>query len=473
MALIGVLALSHCAINPVSESENFVLISERQEMRQGAQTHKEVLAQYGDLDSPALQACVTRVGKALAAKSQRPYLDWHFSVLDRPEVNAFSLPGGYVYVTRAILAYLTNEAELAAVLGHEIGHVTARHALRHQNAATASGPGSILGPVLLPGFNSAVGATLLQNLAASWTAGYGPDLELEADRLGAQYLAKAGYDPQAMVEVNSALKNQALFDAEQARQEGREPSRYHGTSATYPGNDARLKEVVGQADRYRVARPRVDTGEFMRAVNGVYFGDSPDQGAIRHSALLHEKFGIALQFPRGWQVQNQREPASAVNAQADAIMELVPQPMNNQPLDSLQKELTFDPGGRYETGTVNGLPARFAAGTQQGKPALVAAISLNGSQFLVTGITKDGPAYQRNKDAIKAAISSFHAITAAERQLARPDVISVITAQPGTSMAELAARSPLGPHAETYLRLMNNLYPGGEPRPGQLLKVVN
>jgi predicted Zn-dependent protease len=473
MALIGVLGLSCCAKNPVGESEDLVLMSEQQEVQQGAQAHKEVLAQYRELDSPALQACVTRVGKALAAKSHRPDLDWHFTVVDSPEVNAFALPGGYVYVTRGILAYLTSEAELAAVLGHEIGHVSARHALRQQSAATAAGPGPVLGPVLVPGFNSVVDATLLQKLAASRTAGYGPELELETDRLDSQYLAKAGYDPQAMVEVIGALKNQELFDAEQARQERREPRRYHGTFVTHPDNDARLKQVAGEADRYRVARPRVDTGEFMRAMNGVYFGDSPDQGAIRHNALLHEKLGIALQFPHAWQVQNHAERASAVNAQGDAIMELVPQPRNGHPLDNLQNDLTLDPGARYETGTVNALPARFAAGTQQGKPVLVAAISFNGSRFLVTGITKDGPAYQRNKDAIKAAISSFHAITAAERQQARPYAISVIAAQPGTSMAGLAARSPLGPHAETYLRLMNHLYPDAEPRPGQLLKVVN
>ncbi len=454
-------------------STDIDLKTAQQEIRQGAQIHNLVLARYHELNSPALQACVARVGKALATKSDRPDLDWHFTVVDSPEVNAFSLPGGYVYVTRGILAYLSNEAELAALLGHEIGHVTARHALHRHGGDTAADPGFVPGFVPVRGLSNEDGAGLLQDLAASWTTGYGGDLELEADRLGAQYLAKAGYDPDAMVEMIGVLNAQELFDVEQARQEGREPRHYHGTFATRPDNDARLKLAVGEASRHRAARLKVDTGEFVRAMNGVYFGHSPDQGAIRHNALLHEQFGIALQFPRGWQVRSQRERTSAVNAEADASMELVAQRESGQPLDSMQMELPLDPGSRFETGLVNGLPARFAAGTQQGKPALVAVINFNGSQYLVTGVTRDGPAYQRNKDGIKAAISSFHAITWAERQQARPFVISVITAQAGMTMAGLAARSPLGPHAETYLRLMNNLYPRGEPSPGRLLKVVN
>lgn len=473
LAIAAVLSLSHCAQNPVSGGKDFVLMSEKQEIQEGAQANKEVLAQYGAVNNPALQAYVTRVGKALAARSHRPDLDWHFTVVDSPEVNAFALPGGYVYVTRGLMAYLTSEAELAGVLGHEIGHVTARHGVRQQSASTVAGLGAILGTVLLPGMSNQAGATLMQSLAASWTAGYGREHELEADRLGAEYLAKASYNPQAMVEVIGVLKNQELFDAEQARREGREPSRYHGTFATHPDNDTRLKQVVGEAARYTVASPKPDDGEFMRAMNGVYFGDSPEQGVVRNNALLHEKLGIALQFPQGWKVRNQPERVAAINPQQDAMMELLPGPKNDKPLDTLQKGLKLDAGARFESGSINGFPAGFAAGAQQGKPVLVAAINFSGSQYLVAGITRDGAAYQRNKEAIKGAINSFHALSAGERQQARPFVIQVITAQRGMTLTSLAAHSPLGPYAESYLRLMNNLYPVGEPAPGQLLKVVN
>jgi predicted Zn-dependent protease len=473
LALAGVLILSHCAQEPVNGGKDFVRGSDRQEIQRTAQARKELLAKFGVVDNRAVQTYVTRVGKTLAVRSRQPDLDWHFTVLDSPEVNAFALPGGYVYITRGILAYLVTEAELAGLLAHEIGHVTSRHSVRPQAAATTTGLGANLGPILLPGLNGAPGAAALQSLAISWSAGYGREQELEANRLGAECLAKAGYNPVIMAELIGVLNNLELFDAEQTRREGRALRHQHDRFATHPEDDRRLRQVVGEANKYKVASSRAGSDQFMRAMNGVYFGASPDQGVIRHNALLHERFGIALQFPRDWLVEKDADLVSAVSPQGDALMEFAPGPKDKRTMDTLQQGFNLDPGARYESGTVSGLPAAFAAGAQQGKPLLVAAISVNGSQFLVAGMTKDGPAYQRNKEAIKAAISSFHPIDAAERQAARPYVISVIEAQFGTTMAALAAHSPLGPQAERYLRLMNRLYPSGEPRPGQLLKVVN
>ena len=215
--LLGALTLTHCASNPVTGGKDFVLMSEQQEIQMGAQAHQDVLKEYAALDNPDLQAYVNEIGQRLAKQSHRPDLDWHFTVVDSPDVNAFALPGGYVYITRGIMVYLNSEAELAGVLGHEIGHVTARHGVRQQSAATAAGLGAVLGSVLVPGMNNQAAPRVMQSLAQAWTAGYGRDHELESDRLGAQYLAKSGYNPQAMIEVIGVLKNQELFAAEQAR----------------------------------------------------------------------------------------------------------------------------------------------------------------------------------------------------------------------------------------------------------------
>lgn len=472
VAMMGALLLTHCAKNPVSGSKDFVLMSEQQEIQMGAQAHKDVMQEYGLVETPELQAYVSRVGKALAAKSHRPNLQWHFTVVDSPEVNAFALPGGYIYITRGIMAYLNSEAELAGVLGHEIGHVTARHGVRQQSAATAAGLGAILGSILVPGMDNQAGATLLQQLSQSIVAGYGREHELESDRLGAEYLAKTAYDPQAMVEVIEVLKNQELYDIELAKKEGREPRRYHGLFDTHPSNDTRLKQVVGEANKYKVANPKVGRDEFLRVMNGIYFGDSPDQGVIRNNALLHEKLGISVQFPPGWRVQNQPDRVVAINPQGSALVELKPGPRNAQPLDTLQKGLKLDQGARYETGSVNGNPAAFAAGAQQGKPVLVAAINFNSAQYLLAGMARDGATYNQNRTALKDSINSFRAISQQERQQARPYVIRVIQAQPGMTMASLAAQSPLGWSAEPQLRLMNDLYPSGEPKPGQMIKII-
>lgn len=475
-AVTGALLLTHCAENPVSGGKDFVLMSEQQEIQQGAQAHKEVMQEYGLLNNPELQAYVTRVGKALAAKSHRSGLNWHFTVVDSPQVNAFALPGGYVYITRGIMAYLNSEAELAGVLSHEIGHVTARHGVRQQSTATAVGLGAILGSILVPGLNNQTGASLLQGLSQSLVAGYGREHELESDRLGAEYLAKAGYNPQAMVEVIGVLKNQELYDIDLARKEGREPRRYHGVFDSHPSNDARLKQVVGEAKKYQVSNPVENRDAYLRVMNGVYFGDSPEQGVIRHNALLHEKLGIAVQFPQGWRVQNRPDRVVAVNPQGTALVELKPGPKNVPPMDVLQKGLKLDQGARYESGNVNGNPAAFAAGALQGKPVLAAAINAASGQFLLAALARDANAYNQHRNEMKAAINSFHALSAEERQRARPYVIRVIQAQPGTTMAQLAAQSPLnqnpGNTAEAQLRLMNDLYPSGELRPGQMIKTI-
>ena len=470
--VFGALGLTHCAQNPVTGGKDFVLMSEQQEIQMGAQAHADVLKEYATLDNPALQAYVNGVGQRLAQQSHRPNLQWHFTVVDSPDVNAFALPGGYVYITRGIMAYLNSEAEVAGVVGHEIGHVTARHGVRQQSASTAAGLGAVLGSILVPGLNNQAGASLLQTLAQAWTAGYGREHELESDRLGAEYLAKTGYRPQAMIDVIGVLKNQELFSAEQAKRDGRQPRTYHGTFDTHPSNDARLRQVVGEANKYTVASPREGRSDYLQKMAGVYFGDSPDQGLIRNNALLHEKLGLAIQFPPGWRVQNRPDRVIALSPKGDAVVELQQGPKHDRALETLQKGVKLDAGARYDSGSLNGYPAAFAAGAQQGKPVVVAAVVFKGTQYLIAGMAKDKPVYDRERNTLRAAINSFRAITPAERQAARPHLLQLITAQPGMTMATLARQSPLGADAESQLRLMNDLYPSGEPKPGQLLKIV-
>ncbi len=258
LALGCLFQFTGCAVNPVTGDRNFTLMSEADEMRKGRQAATEISKAYDIYDGlPALQNYVNEIGQKLARKSHRPQLDYHFTVVDSPEVNAFALPGGHIYVTRGILAYLNSEAELAAVLGHEIGHVTARHSVQQYSAATAANVAAAVGGLVAGIFVPQLGGQLAQGVqsllgvtGSALLSGYGRSHELEADRLGAEYLARSGYDPQAMIKVISVLKNQELFDIEAAKQEGREPRRYHGIFATHPDNDTRLQEVVGEANRY-------------------------------------------------------------------------------------------------------------------------------------------------------------------------------------------------------------------------------
>ncbi|RKZ34703.1 MAG: peptidase M48 Ste24p, partial [Gammaproteobacteria bacterium] len=222
-------------------------MSEDSELALGRQTHTQVIERYGRYENPALQNLVQRIGETLAANSHRTGLIYRFTVLDSQEVNAFALPGGYIYITRGLLAFLNGEDELAAVLGHEIGHVTARHSVRQYTAQQAANIGVTLGAILVPQMRTQNVGNLAGVLSTALLRGYGREHELEADRLGAEYLARTGYDPAAMLRVITVLKNQELFERERAQVENREPKVYHGVFSTHPDNDTRLREVVGRA----------------------------------------------------------------------------------------------------------------------------------------------------------------------------------------------------------------------------------
>lgn len=242
-----VTALAGCATNPVTGGQDLSLMSEQREISLGKKNHPQILKQYGRYDKEALQTYVNRIGQDLVKHSHRLKLNYTFTVLDSAEVNAFALPGGYIYITRGIMAYINSEAELAAVLGHELGHVTARHGVQQYSKALATSIGMTLATIFVPELQNDVSQQLMNVMGNAILSGYGREHELEADRLGAEYLARTGYEPGAMIDVIGILKNQEEFEKERAKKEGREPRVYHGVFASHPSADQRLQQVVGAA----------------------------------------------------------------------------------------------------------------------------------------------------------------------------------------------------------------------------------
>ena len=466
------LLLTDCAQNPVSGNPNFVTMSESQEVQIGRQEDVNVRQQYGVYDDKVLQQYVDMVGQRLARESHRPGLQYSFTVVDSPEINAFALPGGYIYITRGIMSYLNSEAELAGVLGHEIGHVTARHGVQQMSAATAAGVGATLLGIFVPGLRNATGDNAINLLGNVLLSGYGRDHELEADRLGAQYLARTGYDPQAMIKVVGVLKDQELFDAELAKAEGRQPRAYHGVFASHPDADTRLQQVVAEAGAPAPGARR-NQEEFLRVIDKLVFADSPEQGIVRNGNFYHVDFGLALSFPRDWKVKNQPSNVAAASPAKDAIVDLRGAgPAQGTPLDVLRKVLRGNLGTDATQRTINGLQAAITTTTMQGKPTRVAIVFLGKSAFLIGGQALNAQAMQRVLPEINTAINSFHAMTDEEYKLARPLTLRVINAPKDTRFADLARTSPLGKNAVSYLRLINGMYPSGEPLPGQPLKVI-
>ncbi|MBI1174473.1 MAG: M48 family metalloprotease [Sideroxydans sp.] len=442
-------------------------MSESQEINVGRRADAEVRKQYHVYENKALQDYVDRVGQRLARSSDRPNLQYHFTVLDSPEINAFALPGGYVYITRGILAYLNSEAELAAVLGHEIGHVAARHGVRQQSAAEAANIGLTVASIFVPEINTNVGQNLSNLLGGALLSGYGREHELEADKLGAKYLARADYDPQAMIKVLSVLKDQELFDAEIAKQEGREPRHYHGVFASHPDNDTRLKEVVGEAKQLTVAHPYEGHNVYLQQTVGLVFNDSDGEGVIRNNKFMHATLGLALTFPQGWHVQNLPSQLLATSPQGEAAIQLkADDKPTGTPADYVRRMTGTNV--QLDTQDIHHLPAAIATLPE----SMTGVVYLNSKAYVIQGHGKSRAAFDANRNEMLAAIRSFHALSAAERREARPLVLNLITARPGDTYARLAEYSPLGKNAESYLRLINGAYPTGEPVPGQLIKTV-
>ena len=476
--LASLFLFAGCAVNPVTGRQNFTLMSEAEEMRTGRQADVDIRKEYGVYDLPALQNYVNEIGQKLAKKSHRPQLNYHFTVVDSPQINAFALPGGYIYITRGILAYLNSEAELAAVLGHEIGHVTARHGVQQYTATTAANVGTVVLGVLLSRYIGPAGQQLGQSalgiMGNVLLSGYGREHELEADRLGAEYLARSGYDPQAMIKVIGVLKNQELFDIEVAAQEGREPRRYHGIFASHPDNDTRLHEVVDEARQYAVANTNDHRAEFLRQTEGMIFGDSSAHGIIRGNEFQHGELGFSVAFPLNWRIRNQPDKVLAISPQGDALIELslVENPRGS-PADLARQHFHLGVSNEVSTTTINGLPtAMVTSTTRDGRPFMAGVIYHNDRAFVLAGAGASPAAFDHHHAEITSAIDSFRALTAAERKSIKPLAIRTITARNGLSYAELARQSPLGKNAEGYLRLLNDQYPDGEPIPGQIVKIV-
>ncbi|MFC1749213.1 M48 family metalloprotease [Pseudomonadota bacterium] len=478
--LAGLIAVSTaCSVNPVSGKRDFVMMSEDEEIHLGSESHADIIREYGLYDAPELQAYVQQIGEALAEKSHRGGLAFKFTVLDSTQVNAFALPGGYIYITRGLLAYLNSEAELAAVLGHEIGHVTARHGVRQVSAAKATSLGLSIGSILVPELQNSLVSNLLNTLSTAMIRGYGREHELEADRLGAEYLARSGYSPQAMIKVIGVLKNQELFDKQLAKEEGRKPRAYHGVFASHPENDTRLQRVVEAAEQFKASGAnRLVREPFLEKLEGMVFGDSEGEGVRRGSQFFHAGLNTGLDFPNGWSVENGAN--SVLGMPKDRAAKLV---MNMEKIDQRMtpeaftyahlKVDTLDNDKEIRGEGLEGYTGVTDIKTALGmRRARIAVIYLGGKAYVFIGYAQRKGEFVNYDADFYRTISSFRTLSKSEQSLARALRLKLHKVTASQDMGELAAVSVIPHHAEEQLRLLNDLYPDGELSAGRTIKVV-
>ena len=472
LLLLGFGLLGGCAHNPATGRTDFVMMSEEQELALGRSYNQQILKENPRYADEKLQAYVQQVGDRVAKNSHRSNLIYHFTVVDSPDINAFALPGGYIYIHRGLLAYLSSEAELAAVLGHEVGHVTARHSVQQQSQSTAWG---ILGQAVAIGTGVSAAADVTNVLGTAVVRGYGRDMELEADGLGAQYLARSGYDPQAMIEVVKVLKNQEVFARDQAAKRGQPvpESSYHGVFDSHPDNDRRLQEVIGPASALTGGQQEVNREVFLQHLEGLPFGDSAATGVRRGQHFYHAELGIALDFPAGWALLNRPDALIVHTADQQAFVAMTvgpaepglsPEELRRQRAKGqrLVQEQALKGGGlRGYTGIIAGTPAKRVAIIYKGSQAYQFVAAVKGRNSLES----EDPQFMQ-------VINSFRPLAAAEAKLAQPLRVHMLKAKAGDTMAALAKASKWPDDPQATLRLLNGLYPNGEPRPGDWLKIL-
>ncbi len=471
---IGLAAIGGCAVNPVS-GDTQLAISESKEIAIGREADPQVRKEYGVYDNPALQAYVNEIGQRLAQNSHRSNLQWTFTVVDSPEINAFALPGGYVYITRGLMAYLNSEAELAGVLGHEIGHVTARHGAQQQAQSQVVGIGAIAMEVLGQVYLGRGGAGQVASQAGQglWLLPNSREHELEADRLGAEYLQRIGQDPATMITVLKVLKQNEVFSADEARAAGRPAKSQPNYLSTHPSNDQRLEEIAQIAAQYTGKYEDAGRERYLQKINGMTFGDSAAQGVVRGRHFYHAPLGLTLHAPAGWKFQNESEQLLIVSPDEQAAILMVPANTHGD-LEAAIGKLQAS-NARSERIGINGLEALSFSGTRQGASIEATAITLDNNDYILRPLAKTADARTRFRADMQATIQSFRAMNAADAELARPYALKIVAA-PGSSIAALVPalsrnaaqiRNPDG-----QLRLLNQVYPEGEIRTGQSIKTL-
>jgi len=439
----------------------------------GEKTYQTFLENGGLYDDPEWQAYVDEIGQRLVGVSEHAGKEYHFYVVDETSVNAFALPDGYIFVHRGLISYMRSEDELAGVLGHEVGHVVGRHAKR---ANILGGMGSVAGIIgsILTGTGAI--ADLSNTATATLTSGYRRDLELEADEYGGEFLALAGYNPLAMIDVIHVLKDHSLF----AKNVLRQPTVYHGLFASHPKNDKRLHEAVESSLHLFPEELREPERDFWDMMDGLVYGDEASTGLIKGSSYYHGGLRVVVGFPQGWDVANTaREVVGTAPLGTDiriTVQRQNPPAEEQTPAEFVEKTLKRDDVENGQDLDVNGYRGftgdiKVAGGSAIAKK--VAVVYKDAGVYLFNGeLGGNGGDQAAFEEAWTAVLQSFRAMTAEDLKIANDQRIEVVIAKPTDSYASLAQKSSIKNYAEETLRVINGQHPIGEPRAGDFIKIV-
>ncbi|MCU7547767.1 M48 family metalloprotease [Chitinophagaceae bacterium LB-8] len=470
--LAAVLLFNNCARNPVTGKREVVLMSEQQELAMGKEADPQIIAQYGLLDNKDLQNFITEKGKAMAAISHRPNINYEFRILDSDVLNAFAIPGGYVYFTRGIMAYLNNEAQFAGVLGHEIGHIAARHSVEQQRNAMLGQIGLMAGIVLAPGL-SQFAETASQGLSLLLLK-FGRDAEREADRLGVEYSSKIAYDAKEMAGFFTTLER------EQQKGDGEELPEF---LSTHPNPGDRHTTVAKLATEWKqklnLTNAKINRDEYLKRIEGIVYGEDPRQGYLENSVFYHPQLKFQFPVPQGWSYQNTPQAVQVAPKDGKAMMMLTlaqganPKEAANAVLQQYKLQVV-----ESKELTVNGLPAFAMIADQQPQQQQQAAvrtlsyiIRYNDINYVLLGVSGLSD-FNNYAPTFQNTMQNFRQLTDTSKLNKKPQRVRIKTVAQSGTLDQALRNLNMPANKLEELAILNGMQLNDGVTKGMLIKVI-
>ena len=461
-----------CAINPVTRKLEFVLMSESQEIEIGREMDPKIINEHGYYPDESLQEYVNHLGQKLAIVCDRPDLDYQFKVVNSSMINAFALPGGYVYVTRGLLAYINSEAELAGVLGHEIGHITARHAVRQYTKAQTYQFGILAASIVYPEISQL--GQFADFVAFAIIQGYGRNNELQADRLGIKYSSSTGYDPYCVSSFMKTLNN---------IEEATGKKGYHGLFSTHPETEERITKAKEEAKKIRPPSSgnfKQGREKYLSKIDGLTFGDDPKEGIVERNTFKHPDLRIKLIFPEGWIINNAKEVLAAKHPGKEYFIQMTLSTLDKKlSAAEFAKKVAMSYRLNKITGssqTINGFPAHV--GTYQGTTkdmgeikAEIASILVEEKGYILMGFSRP-ESFEEAMPFFTSTINSFQRLSKEEAKKIKPHEITIYTVREGDTWESISYKFGQQPGNAETLALINAFNPAKFPQPGTRIKVI-
>jgi predicted Zn-dependent protease len=468
LAASALALLAGCAVNPATGKREFSLVSQDQELAIGAEGHEAIVAEYGLYGDAALAARVDSIGQALARRSELPNLQWHFTLLDDAAVNAFALPGGYIYITRGILAHLNSDAQLAGVLGHEIGHVTARHSAQRLTYQQLAGLG--LGIASIASETFARYGELAQTGMQLMFLKYGRDDENQADDLGVRYSVAAGYDAREIPSTYTMLKR----TGERAGQS------LPGFLSTHPdpGDRETRTRALATAAVAGQSGLIINGRSFVQSLDRLSYGTNPRHGFFEGDAFYHPELRFQMRFPAGWAHQNTQSAVLAGTQDQKAVMQLTLAAAGDFTPEGYVAELqrrgsiAGASGGAETIGGYRAWVGILRTVSNQTETRLAAAFVRQAPDRMFQILGRSAAPGDANEGAILASARSIRALTDAGRLAAQPARVSIVSvAEAGTFESIVAAQGAQAIDLDETA-ILNNAWPDEQVQRRQLVKIV-